>query len=109
MPDRLFVYGSLAPGGPNHHMLARIEGSWTPASVRGRLVEAGWGAEIGYPGMVLDAGADPVAGYVFASDALAEQWDELDAFEGEQYERVTAPAQLADGTIVETCLYVLRA
>ena len=80
MPQRLFVYGSLAPDGPNQHVLSHIEGDWVPASVRGRLQEAGWGAKLGYPAIVLDDIADPVSGYVFVSEILGEHWDELDAF-----------------------------
>ena len=45
--ERLFVYGSLAPGRPNAHVLAEVPGSWEPASVKGRLRAEGgawrWG------------------------------------------------------------------
>lgn len=41
MIERLFVYGSLAPGRPNEHILAAIPGTWEPASVSGRLREEG--------------------------------------------------------------------
>jgi gamma-glutamylcyclotransferase (GGCT)/AIG2-like uncharacterized protein YtfP len=51
MIDRLFVYGTLAPGRPNEHILANVAGEWEPASVTGRLLEEGWGAAAGYPGM----------------------------------------------------------
>ena len=108
MPQRLFVYGTLAPDQPNQHVLSQIGGKWVPASVRGRLQEAGWGAEIGYPAIVLDEGADPVAGYVFVSEDLGEHWDELDAFEGEEYERVTTFVQLRDDKTVDAFIYVLR-
>lgn len=30
MTQRLFVYGSLAPGGPNHHVLAGLDGDPDP-------------------------------------------------------------------------------
>ncbi len=108
MPQHLFVYGSLAPDGPNQHVLSQIEGDWVPASVRGRLQEAGWGAEMGYPAIVLDDIADPVAGYVFVSEKLGEHWNELDAFEGEEYERVRTLAQLRGEGTVEVFIYVLR-
>ena len=32
MIQRLFVYGTLAPGQPNEHVLGDIEGSWETAS-----------------------------------------------------------------------------
>ena len=108
MLEHLFVYGSLAPDGPNQHVLSQIKGNWVPASVRGRLQEAGWGAEMGYPAIVLDDIADPVAGYVFVSEKLGEHWNELDAFEGEEYERIRTLARLRDGATVEVFIYVLR-
>ncbi len=109
MPQRLFVYGTLAPNQPNQHVLSQIGGEWVPAFVRGHLQEAGWGSEMGYPAIVLDEGADPVAGYVFVSEGLEEHWDKLDAFEGEEYERVATLVQLWDDTTVGAFIYVLRA
>lgn len=106
--ERLFVYGTLGPGGPNEHLLARLGGRWIPAAVRGRLREAGWGADAGYPAIVLDETAEPVQGHVFASEELARHWEELDAFEGGEYERVLAEARLADGSALEVHVYVLR-
>lgn len=49
MIERLFVYGSLAPGRPNEHILAAIPGTWEPASVSGRLREEGWARRWGFP------------------------------------------------------------
>jgi hypothetical protein len=51
---RLAVYGTLGPGGPNHHILADLDGRWIDGTVRGHLREEGWGSELGYPGIVLD-------------------------------------------------------
>ncbi|MEM8766106.1 MAG: gamma-glutamylcyclotransferase family protein [Pseudomonadota bacterium] len=107
-PDRLFVYGSLQPGGPNEYVLAPLEGRWQPASIRGVLREAGWGAAMGYPGLILDANGDEVSGQIFESPGLAEFWPELDAFEGAEYERVIIEASLGDGAHLSACCYVLR-
>jgi gamma-glutamylcyclotransferase (GGCT)/AIG2-like uncharacterized protein YtfP len=107
MTDRLFVYGTLAPGRPNAHVLAGLAGSWEPASVKGTLLQQGWGAAIGYPGIVLDERGDEVQGLVFRSDELAAHWPRLDEFEGDGYERVLASARLPDGTLVEAYIYVL--
>ena len=101
MTHRLFVYGTLAPGRPNEHLLASVPGIWEPASVRGILIAEGWGAAVGYPGIVLDKRGDEVDGFVFTSDALAEHWKRLDDFEGDGYRRVPTTAQLADGRSVE--------
>ena len=85
MIQRLFVYGTLAPGRANEHILADVPGQWEPASVSGRLLEQGWGAAVGYPGLVLDQQGSEVRGFLFSSEALAEQWARLDQFEGPGY------------------------
>ena len=108
MVPKLFVYGTLAPGRPNEHVLAPLRGSWQPATVKGRLNPEGWGADMGYPGLVLDPDGDDVHGLVFSSDRLAGFWTELDAFEGEEYERVLTWARLRDGTATEAYVYVIR-
>jgi len=107
MIDRLFVYGTLAPGRPNEHMLAQVPGRWEPAVVRGKLLEEGWGAAAGYPGMVLDDRGDEVHGLIFTSQELEAHWDRLDEFEGEGYERVLVSALLQDGMRVEAYIYKL--
>ena len=109
MPDRLFIYGSLQPGGANEHVLASVEGEWEPAIIKGTLVHAGWGAELGYPGLLLDPEGGEVPGYVFSSSRLSSKWAELDAFEGPEYRRVTTMVVTADGREVEACVYALRA
>ena len=67
-PHRLFVYGTLAPGRSNAHVLADVPGEWEPATVTGTLLPEGWGAAAGYPGIILDAQGGRVAGFLFSSD-----------------------------------------
>ena len=107
MTDRLFVYGTLAPGRPNEHVLADVPGEWAPASVRGTLLQAGWGAAVGYPGIILDDHGGEIDGLVFSSDELAMHWPRLDEFEGDGYERVLTSAKLQDGTVVAAYIYKL--
>lgn len=104
----LFVYGTLAPGRPNAHVLERIGGTWEPAVVKGYLHEEGWGAVLGYPAIILDERGDDVHGFLFVSDNLMEHWPALDALEGEEYERVLSKARRPDGSFAETYIYVLR-
>lgn len=107
--DRLFVYGSLAPGRPNAHVLADVPGTWHAATVRGTLVHAGWGAEMGFPDIVPAAGpneGEVVEGFVFISAELAALWVGLDALEGADYRRVVISAQLAERT-VQAQIYAL--
>ena len=108
MIERLFVYGTLAPGRPNEHVLAEIEGTWEPATVTGTLRQEGWGAELGYPGIVFDDAGDEVQGFVFSSDRLSDLWPKLDAFEGEAYKRVLIDVKLTDGRTVEAYIYALK-
>jgi hypothetical protein len=46
----LAVYGTLAPGQPNHHVLVPLRGEWTDGLIEGALLPMGWGADLGYPG-----------------------------------------------------------
>ena len=85
---RLAVYGSLAPGRGNHRELAGLAGEWRDGRVRGWLVESGWGAAQGYPGLRPDPEGPEVDVQVLISPDLPGNWQRLDAFEGEEYERV---------------------
>lgn len=107
MTHRIFVYGTLAPGRPNEHLLAGVAGTWEPATVRGTLIDEGWGAAAGYPGIVLSGESAQVDGFVFTSPDLPAHWERLDEFEGEGYVRVLVLATLANGTTVEAYIYAL--
>ncbi len=106
--ERLFVYGSLAPGRPNAHVLAEVPGSWEPASVKGRLRAEGWGAAMGFPGLDLDERGEVIDGLVFSSEQLAAHWRALDAFECDAYLRTPTTVRLDSGDTVEAYVYVLR-
>lgn len=106
--QRLFVYGTLAPGGPNVHILEKIGGSWQSASVRGKRYQEGWGATLGYPGIVINETGEEVAGFLFSSTQLTEHWESLDEFEGEGYERILTTAELSSGNKVESSVYALK-
>ncbi len=104
----MFVYGTLAPGQPNHGLLEHCGGDWEPATLKGYLVDAGWGAEMGYPGIIPSADGDNVEGYVLTSTELAAEWQRLDAFEGSAYERRQVSVRLARGIDVEAHVYALK-
>ena len=108
--DRLAVYGSLAPGKSNHHMLAKYAGTWTHGRVRGDLVNAGWGAAGGFPGLVPRDEGPWVAVQVFESAVLRAAWPELDEFEGDEYQRtiVTVYSEDSDAHVLfEANIYAL--
>ena len=103
---RLATYGTLAPGRPNHHQLDGLDGRWFDGMVRGNLMPEGWGAELGYPGLVIDPAGGQVPVHVFESADLPAHWPRLDAFEGAAYARVETRVDTASGT-VPASIYVL--
>ena len=66
-------------------MFSEIQGQWQERCVKGQLKNEGWGAEIGFPGIILDENAAEVRGFIFSSDELSEILPKLDEFEGEGY------------------------
>jgi gamma-glutamylcyclotransferase (GGCT)/AIG2-like uncharacterized protein YtfP len=103
---RLATYGTLAPGRQNHGQLIDLPGRWLVGHVRGSLVDAGWGAKLGFPALTLDPGAAPVEVFVFESEALSEHWPRLDAFEGPGYRRVAVDVSTPEG-VLPASIYVL--
>ena len=105
---RLFVYGTLAPGEVNAHVLEPLAGEWQEASVRGTLHAQGWGQTYGFPALRLETAASPVQGLIFQSSELPEYWSQLDEFEGVAYQRVLTKAMLSDGASCMAYVYVLN-
>lgn len=108
MIQRLFVYGTLAPGRANQDVLSTIPGYWESATVTGKLVNAGWAANTGYPAIVLDGTGQTISGFIFNSDRLNDQWARIDEFEGSDYQRVQTTVCRSDGVLVEAHIYTLR-
>jgi gamma-glutamylcyclotransferase (GGCT)/AIG2-like uncharacterized protein YtfP len=104
---RLATYGTLAPGQPNAHQLENLSGEWTAGVVRRHLREQGWGAALGYPGLVLAADGNEIEVHVLTSPDLPAHWERLDEFEGVGYRRVVAPVK-CNGEEVSAQLYVVR-
>jgi gamma-glutamylcyclotransferase (GGCT)/AIG2-like uncharacterized protein YtfP len=97
-PDtRLAVYGTLRPGRVNHHHISALAGSWTRGTVRGKLFSSGWGAALGFPGLVLDPLGPAVEVDLFESAELAQHWTRLDEFEGAGYQRVVTTISTDEG------------
>jgi gamma-glutamylcyclotransferase (GGCT)/AIG2-like uncharacterized protein YtfP len=103
---RLATYGTLAPGRQNHGQLTDLPGRWFVGHVRGTLVDAGWGAKLGFPALVLDPDGPPVEVFVFESEALIDHWHRLDAFEGPGYRRVTVDVSTPEG-VLPASIYVV--
>jgi len=103
---RLAVYGTLAPGRPNHHQLRGLSGRWIEGTVRGQLLQEGWGAEHGYPGLILDPDGPTVDVQLLESSDLPEQWTRLDEFEGSGYRRTVTTVSTGEGDL-SAFIYVL--
>ena len=75
----------------------------------GSLLAKGWGAEMGYPGIMLDDSGNRVQGFLFTSENLLNHWHILDEFEGYEYERVPVEVTISTGQTVQSCIYMLKA
>lgn len=103
---RLATYGSLSPGRSNHHQLADLNGRWQRGKVQGKLLDAGWGNAIGFPGLVLDPSGPLVDVYLFESLDLPTHWSRLDEFEGPEYRRVATKVRTVQGEL-SAYIYVI--
>ncbi|TDW96386.1 gamma-glutamylcyclotransferase family protein [Dinghuibacter silviterrae] len=109
LPERsLIVYGSLAPGRPNHHIVEYIAGTWRQGFVLGKLEDRGWGAGLGYLGFRPADEGDRIPVFVLTSEELADHWPRLDEFEGEEYKRLLAPFELDDGELGVGYIYAIN-
>ncbi len=105
---RLATYGTLAPGRANNGQLADLKGTWRQGTVRGKPVEEGWGANLGYPGLILDPSGQVVDVFVFESLDLPHHWSRLDKLEGAGYRRVVTQVRTEDGDL-DASIYVINA
>jgi gamma-glutamylcyclotransferase (GGCT)/AIG2-like uncharacterized protein YtfP len=94
---RLAIYGTLAPGKVNHHQISALAGTWQRGTVRGKLFPSGWGAALGFPGLILDPLGPLVEVDLFESAELPAHWARLDEFEGIGYERVLVTVSTPEG------------
>jgi gamma-glutamylcyclotransferase (GGCT)/AIG2-like uncharacterized protein YtfP len=96
----LVVYGTLAPGKPNHHIVEHIQGTWQKGIIKGELSNKGWAAENGYLGFCHTSPTNEksIEAHILTSTELPQNWSMLDDFEGEGYQRILTTYQLEDGT-----------
>jgi gamma-glutamylcyclotransferase (GGCT)/AIG2-like uncharacterized protein YtfP len=108
--ETLAVYGSLAPGQLNYHIVEPLRGIWMDGLIEGTLLPMGWGADLGYPAFRPQNGGAVVAAKVLTSPLLATAWPMLDDFEGLEYQRILVPvfsAALGPGRRGERGLYTV--
>ena len=109
-PERSFiVYGTLAPGAPNHSVVEHITGDWQRGIVKGRLENKGWGADQGYYGFMHTSIKEQqeIKVFVLCSDELIANWKMLDDFEGSGYKRILAKYELTSGQIGVGNIYAI--
>jgi gamma-glutamylcyclotransferase (GGCT)/AIG2-like uncharacterized protein YtfP len=106
--SQLIVYGSLAPGGPNHGLLADLNGEWLQGSVTGELMERGWSAAMSYPALRWCPEGGEIEAFLFVSQDLKGMWRRLDDFEGLEYSRIWAPFLTEDGGVHVGNVYAME-
>jgi len=103
----LVTYGTLAPGGSSHHLLAALRGTWRSCTITGRFDARGWGLTGGFPGLVWDPDGPAMAAHLLESPDLPAHWARLDAFEGGAYQREVVPVDTDTGQVMATA-YTVR-
>lgn len=106
----LIIYGSLAPGEKNHHIISHIKGSWHKATIQGRIIDNGWSDNrSGYPEFQkVENGeaANTLSVMAFISSELDAHWKLLDDFEAsENYSRVRISCKLENGEQKDAFIY----
>lgn len=66
----------------------------------------GSGAELGFPGLILDPSGPDIEVHIFESADLRDHWPRLDAFEGAGYRRVVTRVHTDDGAL-DVSIYVI--
>jgi gamma-glutamylcyclotransferase (GGCT)/AIG2-like uncharacterized protein YtfP len=102
------VYGTLAPGAPNHHVLESLNGQWCEGFVHGDLFQRGWGAEHGYPALRWNPRSAQIAVKLLVSEDLEHYWQRLDEFEGSEYQRILVPVYTGDSEVAVANIYEAR-
>jgi len=97
-PDtRLAVYGTLAPGEPNHCILKEVSGEWITGHITGRIHK-----ENGLPKFHWDLSGDSVPVHLLRSSSLPGFFPRLDDFEGRGYRRSWIPVTCPSGPLLST-------
>lgn len=106
--QHLIVYGSLAPGGPNHGLVEDLPGEWMDGFVTGELLERGWSAAMSYPALRWCPEGGEVSAHLLVSPDLPRAWRRLDEFEGLEYKRIWAPFWSGDGEMRVGNVYAME-
>ena len=102
------VYGTLAPGAPNHHVLESLSGEWRDGFVHGDLHQRGWGAQQGYPALCWNPRSGRIPVKLLVSEELEHHWERLDELEGPEYQRILVPVHSGDEVVAVANIYEAR-
>ena len=102
------VYGTLAPGAPNHHVLESLSGEWREGCVHGDLHQKGWGAQQGYPAIRWNPRSGGISVKLLVSEDLDHYWERLDTLEGPEYQRILVPVYADDEMVAVANIYEAR-
>ncbi|MEJ2147653.1 MAG: gamma-glutamylcyclotransferase, partial [Acidobacteriota bacterium] len=80
--QKLFSYGTLAPGQRNHEVVSGLGGSWQTCGAYGQLDDVG-----GLQVFRWNPVGPRIKGQLLVSPDLPERWSQLDQFEGDSYKR----------------------
>lgn len=97
----LAVYGTLAPGRQNYHIVEPLGGEWTDGFIEGDLQQTGWGATLGYPAFRPRVGGPTLKIRILKSSLLPEGWKDVDEFEGPEYMRILVPVFYIEDELVQ--------
>ncbi len=102
------MYGTLAPGAPNHHVLESLSGEWREGFVHGDLHQKGWGAQHGYPAIRWNPRSGQIPVKLLVSEDLEHHWERLDELEGPGYQRILVPVYTGDEVLAVANIYEAR-
>lgn len=106
--ERLIVYGTLAPGAPNHGEVRSITGHWRQGWIHGDLLPEGWGSANGYPALRWRQAGPRVPAWLLESREMPAHWKRLDDYEGAEYQRRPIPFEIPGGGTAEGYCYCAR-
>lgn len=92
---KLAIYGTLLPGEINYDIISNIRGEWTEAKTKGKKE-----VKDNLPTFLWDISAEYIDIKVFISDQMDFEFERLDRFEGDMYNRILIPVKIHDKTIV---------
>ena len=106
--QHLFVYGTLIPGQINDFVLKKLSGTWQKATVKGFFDKNGWHKTQGFPAVILKEQGNNIDGYLFSSDELSKNWQLIDDFESDLYQRVQTNVLLENNHQIIAYIYELN-